>query len=335
MFIGPPGAGKGTQSAAIVERHGIPQVSTGDIIRGAIRAGNGAGPNRPRSFADAGKLVPDELVNRLAAEERHREQSRLYSPDSCSTVTRAPRPRPARSMRCWPPRADRAFDHALLLEVDDDVLLERITGRRSDPDTGRVYHVKFDPPPPAEIAARLIQRPDDTEAVFGQRLVEYRDKTAPLIPFYERAGLLLRRIVGRGLARRDPPAYRLSPRRLSRRRPCGLPPSVSNTASGGQATRHGSPTTPRPRLTTSSRVCGTEATLVESIAALTHEDGKSRNADLSRVRVPGQHQRHAAARRVEEKIGVVGQQHHRRPGSPRAPRRDRAGPSADRPPRQG
>jgi adenylate kinase len=90
----------------------------------------------------------------------------------------------------------RKLDHVLLLVVPDAVLLERITGRRSDPETGRVYHIKFDPPP-AEIAPRLIQRSDDTAEVLGKRLGEYHEKTAPLIPYYEKAGLL-RRIDGEG-----------------------------------------------------------------------------------------------------------------------------------------
>ena len=90
----------------------------------------------------------------------------------------------------------RKMEHVLLLEVDDSVLVERITGRRSDPESGRVYHVKFDPPP-ADIAPRLIQRSDDTEEVLNQRLEEYHEKTAPLIPYYEKAGLL-RRVKGVG-----------------------------------------------------------------------------------------------------------------------------------------
>ena len=76
------------------------------------------------------------------------------------------------------------------------MILERITGRRSDPETGRVYHLTFDPPP-ADIASRLVQRPDDTEAVLRRRLAEYRGKTAPIVPYYERRGLL-RRVNGEG-----------------------------------------------------------------------------------------------------------------------------------------
>jgi adenylate kinase len=90
----------------------------------------------------------------------------------------------------------RKLNHVLLLEVADDILVERITGRRSDPETGRVYHIKFDPPPD-DVAPRLIQRSDDTEEVLRQRLGEYHEKTAPLIPYYEKTGLL-RRIEGVG-----------------------------------------------------------------------------------------------------------------------------------------
>jgi adenylate kinase len=191
LFIGPPGAGKGTQSAAIVEHYRIPQVSTGDIIRAAIRAGTDLG-QQVKSFCEAGKLVPDELVNRLAAE-------RLQQPDCAAGFLLDGYPRTVAQAGVLDEMLDgsgRALDHALLLDVADEVLLQRITGRRSDPDTGRVYHTSFEPPP-AEVAARLIQRPDDTEAVLRQRLVEYREKTAPLIPYYERAGLL-RRISGEG-----------------------------------------------------------------------------------------------------------------------------------------
>lgn len=191
VFLGPPGAGKGTQSAAIIERLGIPQISTGDIIRAAIREGTQLG-DEARSYADAGKLVPDELVNRLVDE-------RLKRPDCERGFLLDGFPRTvaqADALDEMLRTSERGLDHVLLLEVDDSVLLERITGRRSDPQTGAVYHISFDPPP-AEVAPRLIQREDDTEEVFGLRLREYRDKTAPLIPYYEEADLL-RRIDGRG-----------------------------------------------------------------------------------------------------------------------------------------
>jgi len=184
IFLGPPGAGKGTQAEAIIKELKIPQISTGDIIRAAIRAGTALGKEF-KSYTDAGKLVPDDLVNRMVDE-------RLGEPDCTPGFLLDGFPRTvvqAEALDAMLARRGRKLDHVLLLEVADEVLLERITGRRSDPQTGRVYHVKFDPPPP-EIAPRLIQRSDDTEEVLGKRLKEYHDKTAPLIPYYERAKLL-------------------------------------------------------------------------------------------------------------------------------------------------
>ena len=184
IFLGPPGAGKGTQAEAIINELKIPQISTGDIIRAAIRAGTALGKEF-KSYTDAGKLVPDDLVNRMVDE-------RLGEPDCTPGFLLDGFPRTvvqAEALDAMLARRGRKLDHVLLLEVADEVLLERITGRRSDPQTGRVYHVKFDPPPP-EIAPRLIQRSDDTEEVLGKRLKEYHDKTAPLIPYYERAKLL-------------------------------------------------------------------------------------------------------------------------------------------------
>jgi len=191
IFLGPPGAGKGTQVEAIIKAQQIPQISTGDIIRAAIREGSPLGKEF-KSYTDQGKLVPDELVNRMVEE-------RLRQPDCERGFLLDGFPRTvaqAEALDGMLAARGRKLHHVLLLEVPDAVLLERITGRRSDPTTGRVYHVKFDPPP-AELAARLIQRSDDTEEVLGKRLQEYHEKTAPLIPYYEKTKLL-RRIDGVG-----------------------------------------------------------------------------------------------------------------------------------------
>lgn len=191
IFLGPPGAGKGTQAEAIINEFKIPQISTGDIIRAAIRNETELGKEF-KSYTDAGKLVPDDLVNRMV-EERLGE-------DDCKPgflLDGFPRTvAQAEALDGMLGKMDRKLDHVLLLEVADEVLLERITGRRSDPETGRVYHIKFDPPP-ADIADRLIQRSDDTEEVLTKRLSEYHEKTAPLIPYYDKAGLL-RRVDGVG-----------------------------------------------------------------------------------------------------------------------------------------
>lgn len=191
IFLGPPGAGKGTQSEAIVREFGIPQISTGDIIRAAIRSGTPLG-REFRSYADKGLLVPDDLVNRMVEE-------RLREPDCAPGFLLDGFPRTvaqAEALDSMLAGMNRSLDHVLLLEVDDEIILDRITGRRTDPETGRVYHVKFDPPP-AELAGRLVQRPDDTAEVLRKRLDEYHEKTAPLVPYYERAGVL-RRIDGDG-----------------------------------------------------------------------------------------------------------------------------------------
>ena len=191
IFLGPPGAGKGTQANAIINEFNIPQISTGDIIRAAIREGTELGKEF-KSYTDAGKLVPDDLVNRMV-------EDRLTKDDCEPGFLLDGFPRTvaqAEALDVMLEKAGRKMDHVLLLDVDDSVLLERITGRRSDPETGRVYHVKFDPPP-ADVAHRLIQRPDDKEEVLKQRLDEYHAKTAPLIPYYDKAGLL-RRVPGQG-----------------------------------------------------------------------------------------------------------------------------------------
>ena len=191
IFLGPPGAGKGTQAEAIIKELGIPQISTGDIIRAAIREGSPLGKEF-KSYTDAGKLVPDELVNRMVDERLRRADCKPgFLLDGFPRTTAQ-----AEALDRMLAATGRRLSHVLLLEVADEVLLERITGRRSDPETGRVYHVKFDPPPP-EIAGRLIQRSDDTEEVLRKRLEEYHAKTAPLIPYYDKAKLL-RRIDGVG-----------------------------------------------------------------------------------------------------------------------------------------
>jgi adenylate kinase len=191
ILLGAPGAGKGTQAQTICRVLRVPQVSTGDIIRSAIREQTALGLEF-KAYADAGALVPDDLVNRLV-------DSRLAQRDCAGGFLLDGYPRTVAQAQ-WLDTAlaghGRWIDRVISFEVDDAVILERITGRRSDPDTGRVYHLAFDPPP-VEIMHRLIQRPDDTEAVLRRRLAEYRQKTAPIVPYYEGRGLL-RHVRGEG-----------------------------------------------------------------------------------------------------------------------------------------
>jgi adenylate kinase len=191
IFLGPPGAGKGTQAETIIRDFGIPQISTGDIIRAAIRTGTPLG-REFQHYADAGRLVPDDLVVRLVEE-------RLSQADCRNGFLLDGFPRTvaqAEALDALLARMNKKLDHVLLLKVDDNALVDRITGRRADPETGRVYHLRYDPPP-AGALERLVQRPDDTIEVLTKRLEEYHRKTAPLIPYYEKAGLI-RRINGLG-----------------------------------------------------------------------------------------------------------------------------------------
>jgi adenylate kinase len=191
IFIGPPGAGKGTQAARIVERFGILHLSTGDMLRAAVKAGSDIG-KLADGYMKAGGLVPDEVVIGAVRE-------RLQQPDAQAGVLLDGFPRTvpqAEALDATLRDAGIAIDHVVLLEVPDELIVDRIIPRRSDPETGRIYHLKFDPPP-AEVAARLVHRPDDTEEAVSKRLGAYHAQTAPIIPFYEAKGLV-RRVDGTG-----------------------------------------------------------------------------------------------------------------------------------------
>jgi len=192
VLLGPPGAGKGTQADAITHALSIPQVSTGDIIRAAIKNQTPRGLEF-KTYAETGALVPDDLVHALV-------EDRLDQPDCVPGFLLDGFPRTvvqAGWLDGMLERYGRSLAHVVLIEVDDGVILERIVGRATDPVTGHIYHLKFDPPPTAEIAARVVIRKDDTADVLTRRLQEYHEKTQPLIPYYEHTGLL-RRIDGLG-----------------------------------------------------------------------------------------------------------------------------------------
>ncbi len=191
ILIGPPGAGKGTQAQALVHSFGIPHVSSGDMLREAVRTGTALG-KQAAGFMEKGLLVPDEVVIGMVIE-------RLSQADCAQgfMLDGFPRTRPqAEALDTAMARSNLALDAVVLIEVDDALILERITGRRTDPQTGTIYHLKFKPPP-AEVADRLVHRADDTEAACTARLDKYHRETAPVVPFYASQGLL-RRVDGVG-----------------------------------------------------------------------------------------------------------------------------------------
>ena len=191
ILIGPPAGGKGTQAARIKVQYGIAHISTGEMFRAALKAGTPLG-KEAEGYMKTGGLVPDGLTIRLV-------QERLRRPDAHDgfMLDGFPRTRPqAEALDVALAEQHVALDSVLLIHVPDAVITERITGRRTDPATGRIYHLKFDPPPP-DVAARLIHRADDSVEVARERLSKYHAETEPVIPYYESQGLL-RRVEGTG-----------------------------------------------------------------------------------------------------------------------------------------
>ena len=191
ILVGPPGAGKGTQAAKLIERLGVPHLSTGDMLREAVKQGTELG-KKAEGFMKSGGLVTDELVIPIVVE-------RLQQSDCAQgfILDGFPRTRPqAEALDVALKAAGVALDAVAVIEVPDEFIVERITGRRQDPVTNTIYHMKFNPPP-AEIAARIVQRSDDTEEACRARLKKYHSETTPIVPFYEVQGLL-RRVDGVG-----------------------------------------------------------------------------------------------------------------------------------------
>lgn len=191
ILVGPPGAGKGTQAARLIERLGVRHLSTGDMLREAVKQGTELG-RKAEGFMKAGGLVTDDLVIPIVVE-------RIQQSDCAGgfILDGFPRTRPqAEALDLALKAACVALDAVAVIEVPDEFIVERITGRRQDPVTNTIYHMKFNPPP-AQIAARIVQRSDDTEEACRARLKKYHGETTPIVPFYEAQGLL-RRVDGVG-----------------------------------------------------------------------------------------------------------------------------------------
>lgn len=189
LFMGPPGAGKGTQAERIVEEFGIPHISTGDAFRLAMSQGTPLGV-QAKGFVDQGLLVPDEITNGIVKE-------RLQGPDCSKGFLLDGFPRTlsqAEALDDILASLGKQIDHVINLIVDRDLLLGRLTGRRICKSCGATYHVMFNPPQVENVCDKcsgdLYQRSDDNEEKVGTRLDEYSNKTAPLLDYYSKKGLL-------------------------------------------------------------------------------------------------------------------------------------------------
>jgi adenylate kinase len=179
ILLGAPGAGKGTQATHIKEKYNIPQISTGDMLRAAVKAGTQLGLEA-KKFMDAGGLVPDEVIIGLVKE-------RIKDAD-CQAgflFDGFPRTIPqAEAMK----QAGVGIDYVVEIDVPDEAIVERMSGRRSHPASGRTYHVKFNPPKVAgkdDITGEdLVQREDDKEETVQKRLQVYHDQTKQLVGYY-------------------------------------------------------------------------------------------------------------------------------------------------------
>jgi len=179
ILLGPPGAGKGTQATFIKDAFGIPQISTGDMLRAAVSAGTPLG-RESKQVMDSGRLVSDDIIIGLVNE-------RLRAPD-CSNgylFDGFPRTLPqAQALR----DAGVVIDYVLEIDVPDAAIIERMSGRRTHTPSGRTYHVKFNPPKVADVddasGEPLIQRDDDREDTVRKRLEVYKAQTRPLVDYY-------------------------------------------------------------------------------------------------------------------------------------------------------
>ena len=180
ILLGPPGAGKGTQAQLICKRYNVPQISTGDMLRAAIREGTELGL-KAKSVMDNGGLVSDELIIGLVKE-------RIAQPDCVNGCIFDGFPRTI-------PQAEAlenegiTIDHVIEIDVPDEEIVQRLSGRRQHPASGRVYHIVYNPPKVEgkddETGEDLVQRPDDQEATIRKRLGSYHTETEQLVGFYQ------------------------------------------------------------------------------------------------------------------------------------------------------
>ena len=187
-FLGPPGAGKGTQAKALEEKFGAAQISTGDILRTNVAAGTPLGL-KAKSYMDAGGLVPDDVIIGMMETELAGRNSFILD-GFPRTVAQA------EALDALLAKLGLPLDAVVLFDAERQALISRLTGRWTYPRTGRTYHAEYDPPRVAGIddedGGPLVQRKDDSLEVVLERLDTYDEKTAPLVEYYANSGLLVR-----------------------------------------------------------------------------------------------------------------------------------------------
>jgi adenylate kinase len=191
ILLGPPGAGKGTQAARLQAQRGMIQLSTGDMLREARASGSPIG-DKVKAIMDAGELVSDEIVTALIGERLDSAQAKGAIFDGYPRTQAQ-----AEALDLLLSERGRKLDYVIELVVDEDALVDRITGRFSCAKCGTGYHDRFKPTNVAGVcdvcgSTEFVRRPDDNEQTVRRRMAEYRAKTAPILPYYESRGLVRR-----------------------------------------------------------------------------------------------------------------------------------------------
>ncbi|MFC4290912.1 adenylate kinase [Sphingorhabdus arenilitoris] len=192
ILLGPPGAGKGTQAALLEDAYGMVQLSTGDMLRAAVKAGTEVGL-KAKAVMDAGGLVSDEIVSGIIGDRLDE-----LGPDTGVIFDGYPRTAPqAEALDAILAARGRKLDHVIELEVDEDALVDRITGRYTCAACNAGYHDRYKQPAKEGVCdecggSEFKRRPDDNEETVRTRMAEYRGKTAPILPIYDARGIVTR-----------------------------------------------------------------------------------------------------------------------------------------------
>ncbi len=189
LLLGPPGGGKGTQAKFLIQKYDIPQISTGDMLRENIKNNSKLGIEA-KTFMDSGELVPDELIINMM-------KIRLKEDDCINGYILDGFPRTlsqAEGLDILLENLNQNLDHVIVINVDDQIIIKRMSGRRIHPGSGRTYHTIFNPPKIENkddvTGENLIIRPDDQEDTVKNRLNIYHDQTKPLIDYYQNKGIV-------------------------------------------------------------------------------------------------------------------------------------------------